>query len=163
MDHLETVEHLSIRITWDDFLLGPTIDVRGQSYRILEIVGQGGEATVYRCKDRRGNQHAVKVFYFNRYSPHQLQPRIDGFTREARILKYLSGRSPHFVYMIDYEYNPHENVGYMVMELGNGSLRQYLQGVPLNDQTRQMFWKQIVGILRALEDAHIGRNSFLFI
>lgn len=65
--------------------------------------------------------------------------------------------------MVDYEYNSHDNVGYMVMELGNGSLRQYLQGSPLNDQTRRMFWKQIVGILRALEDAHIGRNSFPFI
>lgn len=144
-------------------LLGPTIYVRGQSYRILETIGQGGEATVYRCKDRRGNQHAVKVFYFSRYPPHQLPQRIDGFTREAQILKYLSGRSPHFVYMVDYEYNPHENIGYMVMELGNGSLRQYLQGFPLNDQTRRMYWKQIVGILRALEDAHIGRTDFVIL
>ncbi len=125
---------------------------------MLDIVGQGGEATVYRCKDNNGHQHAVKVFYFSRYPRFQISQRIDGFTKEARILKYLSGRSPHFVQMVDYEYKPDENVGYMVMELGEGSLRQYLQGLPLNDQTRRMFWQQIVGILRALEDAQIGNS-----
>ncbi len=78
-------------------------------------------------------------------------------------MKYLSGRSPHFVNLIDYEYKPDENVGYMVMELGSGSLRQHLQGYPLNDQTRRMYWKQIVGILRALEDARIGKKYFLLI
>jgi hypothetical protein len=71
-------------------------------------------------------------------------------------LKYLSGRSPHFVHLVDYEYNPYENVGYMVMELGSGSLRQHLRGLPLDESTRRMFWNQIVGILRALEDAQIG-------
>lgn len=60
--------------------------------------------------------------------------------------------------MVDYEYNPYENVGYMVMELGNGCLRHYLRGSPLNDGTRRMFWQQIVGILRALEDAQIGNS-----
>jgi hypothetical protein len=61
--------------------------------------------------------------------------------------------------MVDYEYKPYENVGYMVMELGNGSLRQHLQGLPLNDSTRRMYWKQIVGILRALQDAQIGNST----
>ena len=123
---------------------------------MLNVIGQGGEATVYRCKDRDGVHHAVKAFYFSRFPRSQLQQRIDGFIKEASILKYLSGRSPHFVYLVDYEYKPHEAVGYMIMELGNETLRQYLQGFPLNDYTRQMFWQQIVGILRALEDAKIG-------
>lgn len=140
------------------YFVGPTIFVRGRSYRTFDIIGQGGEATVYRCKDRSGHQHAVKVFYFSRYPPQQLPQRIDGFTREARILKYLSGRSPHFVHLVDYEYNPDENVGYMVMELGSESLRQHLQGFPLNDRARRLYWKQIVGILRALEEAHIGKR-----
>jgi serine/threonine protein kinase len=143
--------------------IGSAIYVHGRSYRILDVVGQGGEATVYRCKDRSGHQHAVKAFYFSRYPPHQLPQQIDGFIREARILKYLSGRSPHFVQLVDYEYKPEENVGYMVMELGSGSLRQHLQGFPLNDQARRMYWKQIVEILRALEDARIGKRYFLFI
>jgi serine/threonine protein kinase len=129
----------------------------------LDVVGQGGEATVYRCKDRSGYQHAIKAFYFSRYTPNQIPQRVDSFIREARILRYLSGRSPHFVNLVDFEYKPDENVGYMVMELGNGCLRQYLQGAPLNDQTRRSFWMQIVGILRALEDARVGKACFLLI
>ena len=124
-------------------------------------MGQGGEATVYRCKDRSGDKHAIKAFYFSRYPPYQVPQRVDGFIREAKILRYLSGRSPHFVYLVDYEYKPDESAGYMVMELGNGSLRQHLQGYPLNDQARRMYWKQIVGILRALEDARIGKRYIL--
>jgi serine/threonine protein kinase len=140
------------------FYIGKSFTVHGRTYRILNVVGQGGEATVYRCKDRDGMEHAAKVFYFSRFPQYQLRQRVDGFMKEAQILTYLSGRSPHFVQMVDYEYNPNENIGYMVMELGNGCLRQYLQGFPLNDQARRMFWKQTVGILRALEDAQIGNS-----
>ncbi|CAF1139095.1 unnamed protein product [Adineta ricciae] len=129
--------------------------VNGETYHILGVVGQGGEATVYKCEDSDGHLHAAKVFYFSRFPPSQLRYRIDGFLKEARILRYLSGRSPHFVQLRDYEYKPSENVGYMVMELGSSCLRQHMQGLPLNDQARQMYWKQIVGILRALEDAQI--------
>lgn len=131
--------------------------VNGRSYRIVKTIGQGGEATVYQCEDEDGHQHAAKVFYFSRFPPAQLRYRIDGFLKEARILRYLSGRSPHFVYLLDYEYKPSENVGYMVMELGSSCLREHMQGLPLNDQARQMYWKQIVGILRSLEDAQIGK------
>ncbi|CAF1024578.1 unnamed protein product [Adineta steineri] len=129
--------------------------VNGHTYKIINIVGQGGEATVYQCEDENGYRHAAKVFYFSRFPPQQLRQRVDGFLKEARILRYLSGRSPHFVTLVDYEYKPSENVGYMVMELGTGCLRQHMQGLPLNDQARNMFWRQIVGILKALEDAQI--------
>jgi serine/threonine protein kinase len=133
--------------------------VNGRSYRILAVIGQGGEATVYECEDDDGHLHAAKVFYFSRFPPSQLRYRVDGFLKEARILRYLSGRSPHFVYLHDYEFKPSENVGYMIMELGSSCLRQHMQGLPVPDQTRQMFWGQIVGILRALEDAQIGNRT----
>ncbi|CAF4556969.1 unnamed protein product, partial [Rotaria socialis] len=132
-----------------------SIVVHGETYRIFNIIGQGGEATVYRCKDVQGNQYAVKIFYFSRYPPFQIRARIDGFMKEGRILSYLSGRSPHFIRIVDFEYRPNENIGYMIMELGDGNLRQYLRGVPLNPSVRKMYWRQIVGILTALQDAKI--------
>ena len=135
--------------------------VHGRVYRTLNIIGQGGEATVYRCVDAAGSEYAVKVFYFSRFPPNQLAQRIESFDKEARILKYLSGRSRHFVWLTDYQYRKDENIGYMVMELGEGSLRQYLRGYPLDDATRRVFWKQIVAILRALEDAQIGQRERL--
>ena len=137
--------------------LEPIITVRGRLYRILNTIGQGGEATVYRCEDQNAMQYAVKVFYFSRFPPQQLPSRIDKFNKEARILKFLSGRSRHFVRLFNYQYRPDENVGYMIMELGSGSLRQVLVGTPLNDGARKFYWKQIVKILNDLQDAHVGK------
>lgn len=58
--------------------------------------------------------------------------------------------------LYDYEYNPVENIGYMIMELADGSLRDQLMGAPLDDELRRMYWKQIVTILRELQNAQIG-------
>jgi hypothetical protein len=58
--------------------------------------------------------------------------------------------------LVDYEYKPNENIGYMIMELADDSLRDQLLGVPLDDGLRHMYWQQIVTILRELEEAHVG-------
>jgi len=133
----------------------------------LETIGQGSEATVYRCEDQSARQYAIKIFYFSRFSHDELPRRVKNFSKEARILKYLSQRSRHFVHIIDYEFKPEESTGYMIMELADGSLRQQLLGMPLNDEVRRSYWKQIVTILRELQDAHVGncivKNIFSFI
>ncbi|CAF1251120.1 unnamed protein product [Adineta steineri] len=134
---------------------GPVFEVHGRLYRILDTIGQGSEATVYRCEDQSAMQYAVKVFYFSRYPPHDLKRRIGNFNKEGRMLRYMSGRSRHFISLIDFEYKPQENVGYMIMELGDGSLREQLVGAPLPDQLRRMYWKQIVTILRDLQNARV--------
>lgn len=139
------------------FYLEPIINVRGRFYRLLDTIGQGAEATVYRCEDQNAMQYAVKVFYYSRYTPKDVPPRVDNFKKEARMLKYLSRRSPHFIFLVDYEYRRHENVGYMIMELGDGSLRRHLVGVPLSDELRKFYWQQIVTILTELQDAHVGK------
>nr|ACC43953.1 serine-threonin kinase copy 1 [Philodina roseola] len=134
---------------------GPVFVVRNRLYRVLATIGQGGEATVYRCEDQSATEYAVKVFYFSSYVRSQLPRRVKNFRKEAKILKYLSERSPHFVRLYDYEYKPLENVGYMIMELGEGNLRQVLLGAPMSDQYRRIYWKQIVTILKDLEEAHV--------
>jgi hypothetical protein len=73
-------------------------------------------------------QYAVKVFYYSRFPPYTISRRVESFKREARMLKYLSRRSRHFVFLVDYEYKPDENAGYMIMELADNCLRDYLQG-----------------------------------
>lgn len=139
----------------DDNSDKPIINVRGRFYRLLDVVGQGGEATVYRCEDQNAIQYAVKVFYYSRFAPHELPSRIDKFHKEARILKFLSNRSQHFVRLYSYQYRPEENVGYMIMELGDGSLRNVLASTPMTDGLRRYYWKQIVNILNELQDAHV--------
>ncbi|CAF1034062.1 unnamed protein product [Rotaria sp. Silwood1] len=134
---------------------GPIFSVRGRLYRILDVLGKGAQATVYRCEDQNAAQYAVKVFHFSRFPRSQRSGRARSFVKEARILKHMSKRSRHFVHLFDYEYKRKGKTGYMIMELGNGSLRQYLAGAPLKDTFRRMYWKQIVTILRDLKDANI--------
>ncbi|CAF3983370.1 unnamed protein product [Rotaria sp. Silwood2] len=134
---------------------GPIFTVRGRLYRTLDVIGQGAQAIVYRCEDQNAVQFAVKVFHFSRLRRSQRSYRIRSFDKEARILKHLGGRSRHFIHLFDYEYKRKEKIGYMVMELGDGDLRQYLVGAPLTDILRRLFWKQIVAILRALKDANV--------
>ena len=139
-------------------LPGRVFVVRGRFYRMLETIGQGSEATVYRCEDQNAVQYAVKVFYFSRLPPSDLGRRVHRFNKEGRILKYLSKRSRHFINLISYEYRRDENIGYMIMELGEGSLRQYMQGAPIAEPDRQVYWKQLVTILKVLEDARVGNR-----
>ncbi len=139
-------------------ILEPIINVRGRYYRILDTIGQGAEATVYRCEDQNAVQYAVKVFYYSRYPPSDLSRRVGNFKNEARMLKYLSQRSRYFIFLVDYEYKPRENIGYMIMELGNGSLRKHLVGAPLPDAQRRYYWQQIATILKDLQDAHVGKK-----
>lgn len=139
------------------FTPGPVFVVRGRLYRILDYIGRGSEATVYRCEDQNASQYAVKVFDFSRFPSQYSRKKVDGFNREARILQYLGGRSRHFVHLFDYEYKPQENLGYMIMELGDGSLRHQLGGLPIDESRRKVYWKQIVSILRELQDAHVGK------
>jgi len=101
----------------------------------------------------------VKVFYYSRFAPHELRSRIDKFHKEARILKFLSQRSQHFVRLYRYQYRADENIGYMIMELGDGSLRDVLVGAPLSDSMRRFYWRQIVNILNELQDAHVGKTD----
>lgn len=95
--------------------LAPVFSVRGRLYRILDTIGQGSEATVYRCEDQNAAQYAVKVFYFSRYPPVDLRQRVSNFKKEANLLRLLSARSTHFVHLIDFEYKSEENFGYMIM------------------------------------------------
>jgi hypothetical protein len=78
-----------------------------------------------------------------------VKPMVEKFKKEASILKYLSGRSQHFIRLKAFEYKRKENIGFMIME----------QGQPLNDSLRRSFWKQIVAILSVLDDANIGRST----
>jgi serine/threonine protein kinase len=122
----------------------------------LETIGYGSEAIVYRCEDQNAVQYALKAFYYSRFLPSELSQRADKFLKEARLLKYLNQRSRHFIDLIDYEYKHNEKTGYMILELADGSLREHMQGVPLDEEFRKFYWKQMVTILKELQDARVG-------
>ena len=115
-------------------------NLTGQSigrYHILEQLGEGGMATVYKAYDTdRERNVAFKVLRTETFSPLLLEQVLKRFEREAKSLAKLS--HPNIVKILDY--GDHEGSPYLVMEyLPGGTLKQKLgQAIP---------WKQAIQIL----------------
>jgi formylglycine-generating enzyme required for sulfatase activity/tRNA A-37 threonylcarbamoyl transferase component Bud32 len=128
-----------------DELVGSEI---GQ-YRILELIGKGGMASVYKATQESINRTvAIKVL------PHSLlhdSTFLERFQREAEMVAQLE----HFHILPIYDYGEHEGMPYIVM--------RYLAGGTLQDRIKQgpLPWDDIVRITEqvamALDYAH-GRN-----
>jgi serine/threonine protein kinase len=123
----------------------------GQSlgrYHILEQLGEGGMATVYKAYDTRLESNvAVKVIRTERLAPEILERALKRFEREAKAVARLA--HPNIVRVVDY--GEQENQPYLVMQyLPGGTLKQRL-GKP-------MPWIEAAWILapiaRALDFAH---------
>ncbi|MFZ5903229.1 MAG: protein kinase domain-containing protein [Chloroflexota bacterium] len=123
----------------------------GQSlgrYHILEQLGEGGMATVYKAYDTRlETDVAVKVIRAENILPSALERSRKRFEREAKALARLT--HPNIVKVTDY--GEYEGKPYLVMEyLPGGTLKQKL-GKPIP-------WNEAIAILlpiaRALDFAH---------
>jgi serine/threonine protein kinase/ABC-type branched-subunit amino acid transport system substrate-binding protein len=123
----------------------------GQSfgrYHILEQLGEGGMATVYRAYDTRLDADvAVKVIRRSAFAPDQLEMVLKRFEREAKSLAKLS--HANIVGVIDY--GDYEGAPYLVMEyLPGGTLKQKLgQSMSCREAARIL-----LPIARALDFAH---------
>jgi serine/threonine protein kinase len=125
--------------------------LEGQSldrYHILEQLGEGGMATVYKAYDTRLEREvAVKVIRIEQFAPAALERILKRFEREAKALARLSHL--HIIKVIDY--GEHNGSPYLVMEyLPGGTLKQRL-GKPIS-------WQDAIRLLlpvaQALESAH---------
>lgn len=126
-------------------------NLTGQSigrYHILEQLGEGGMATVYKAYDTRLERNvAVKVLRTDQFIPAQLQMVLQRFEREAKSLAKLS--NPNIVNILDF--GEHEGMPYLVMEyLPGGTLKQKMG--------QQLPWQKALHILlpvaRGLAYAH---------
>ncbi|MFW5876344.1 MAG: serine/threonine-protein kinase [Myxococcota bacterium] len=126
-----------------DPLVGALLDGR---YRIVESVGAGGVADVYRGETEGVRRKvAIKILQEDFGANENLRGRFD---REARALAALS--HPHIVTMIDYGIT--EGMPYLVMELLEGrTLGELLDDGPLPPERAFHITRQIV---RALVFAH---------
>ncbi len=117
-------------------------------YRIIEPLGQGGMATVYRAYDTHLEcEVAVKFIRMERLSPEEEQKALKRFEREAKEIARLT--HPNIVKVTDYgEYN---GAPYLVMPyLPGGTLKQ-LAGSPVPyDRAARL----LAPVARALEAAH---------
>jgi serine/threonine-protein kinase len=117
-------------------------------YHILEQLGEGGMATVYRAYDTRlERQVAVKIIRRGAFPADTLGEVMKRFEREAKSLARLS--HPNIVKVHDF--GEYENSPYLVLEyLPGGTLKNALgQPVPW-----QAALKLILPIARGVEYAH---------
>jgi serine/threonine protein kinase len=97
-------------------------------YQILELLGEGGMATVYKAHDMRLDREvAIKVIRRDAFPQEQMEMLLKRFERESKSLAKLS--HPNIVGVMDY--GEFEGSPYLVMEyLSGGTLRQIL-GAPI--------------------------------
>jgi serine/threonine-protein kinase len=131
-----------------EFSMSNLIGQKVDRYEILELLGTGGMATVYKALDTRLDREvAIKVIRREAFPPEQLDMILARFEREAKALARLS--HPNIVGVMDY--GEFEGVPYLVMVyLSGGTLKEKL-GKPIP-------WREAVQLLlpmgRALEYVH---------
>jgi serine/threonine protein kinase len=118
----------------------------GQSfgrYHLLEQLGEGGMAAVYKAYDTRLERDvAIKVIRVDKFAPAELERILKRFEREAKALARLT--HPNIVPVIDY--GDYEGAPYLVMPyLPGGTLKQNL-GKP-------MPWQDAVHLLLPIAQA----------
>ncbi len=106
-------------------------------YQILELLGEGGMATVYKAYDTRLEREvAIKVIRRDAFPPDDMDMMLKRFEREAKSLGRLS--HPNIVGVIDY--GEHEGSPYLVMV--------YLSGGTLKDRLgKPMPWQEAIRLL----------------
>ncbi len=128
----------------NDKNIGLLLDDR---YELLEKIGEGGMAVVYRAMDRRLNRNvAVKIMREEMASDEEFKRR---FCAESQAVAMLS--HPNIVAVYDVSHS--DKAEYIVMELIDGiTLKQYM------DRRGILSWKEAVHfskqIARALGHAH---------
>jgi tRNA A-37 threonylcarbamoyl transferase component Bud32 len=124
----------------------------GQSlgrYHILEQLGEGGMAVVYKAYDTRLERDvAVKVIRTEKLTLETMTRTLKRFEREAKALAKLT--HPNIVPITDY--GEHDGKPYLVMPyLPGGTLKQRLKGKPMPWQDAV---RLLIPIARALHYAH---------
>jgi serine/threonine protein kinase len=128
-----------------------SFDITGQSfehYRIIEPLGEGGMAVVYKAYDTRLNRNvAIKVVRTERITHENLIGTRQRFEREASALSKLT--HPNIVPIIDY--GEHQGSPFLVMPFIRGGTLKRFAGhpIPWNNAVRL-----VLPIARALAYAH---------
>lgn len=125
-------------------------EVLGDRYRLIEVIGSGGFAKVWKAFDRRNNRSvAVKILHSDQGSEGN---RVERFERGAREMLQLD--HPHIVRVLD---GPAEHNGfhYFVMELMSGG--DLFRAVTKGKLDRMVALSALLQVGQALSYAH-GRG-----
>ncbi len=123
----------------------------GQSigrYHIIEQIGEGGMATVYKAYDTHLDRNvAVKIIRKEIFGPAVLERVIQRFEREGKALAKLS--NSHIVHV--YDFGEYEGSPYLVMEYVDAGTLKSMIGKPLAWQDAV---KILIPVAKALGYAH---------
>ncbi len=127
-----------------DKYIGRILDDR---YEIIELIGSGGMANVYKALCHRLNRYdAVKIMRDDTAASTELRRR---FRAESQAVAMLS--HPNIVSVYDVSHS--DDIEYIVMELIDGiTLKQYLQKKSVLDPSEVLNFS--IQIAKALEHAH---------
>ena len=125
-------------------LIGKLVD----RYQILELLGKGGMAMVYKARDTRLEREvALKIIRLEAFPPEQLHDVFKRFEREAKASAGLS--HPNIVKVLDY--GEYEGSPFLVLEyLPGGTLKQMIDG----PRSWQKAMQLLLPVARGLEYAH---------
>jgi serine/threonine protein kinase len=117
-------------------------------YRILEQLGEGGMATVFKARDTTLERDvAVKIIRTDQFPPAVLEQVLKRFEREAKALARLT--HPNIVHINDF--GQQDGIPYLVMDyLPGGTLKNRL-GKPMDWQEAV---KLLLPVAEALDYAH---------
>ena len=121
--------------------------IHGNRYRVLELIGVGGMATVYRAYDSIDDRTvAIKILKDEFLANEEFRRR---FKNESKAIAVLS--HPNIVKVYDVNFG--DRLQYIVMEYVEGiTLKEYIE------TKKQIDWREAVHfvsqILRALQHAH---------
>jgi serine/threonine protein kinase/DNA-binding LacI/PurR family transcriptional regulator len=128
-----------------DELIGQTLG----DYRIVERIGRGGMARVYRAYQASVNRDvAIKVIATDNVEAVDLEIYKERFEREARVVASLE----HSHVLPIYDYGLTDSMTYIVMRLlSGGSLSDQLSSGPLSPHRAADIFRQVA---RGLDHAH---------
>ncbi len=120
-------------------LIGQIID----RYSIIEQVGEGGMATVYKAFDTHLERDvAIKIIRKEMFSPDTLERVMQRFDREGRALAKLS--HPNIVRI--YDHGVYQDSPYLVMEFVDAGTLKSIMGKPIP-------WKDAVQLILPIAEA----------
>lgn len=127
-------------------------DQLADRYTIINLLGQGGQASVYHCHDLLINRSvAIKIATLMNIQPSQSQ--VDQLIREASLAANI--QHPNVVQIYDIGFHSDERIPFIVME--------YLIGVDLRERLTQrglFVWHHLIPlmipVLEALGEAHLS-------
>ncbi|CAF1518229.1 unnamed protein product, partial [Adineta ricciae] len=103
----------------DGWLQNRTVHIQGEPFRLLNQLGQGKFASVWKSRMQDGYYAAVKVFDFNQARNNiNSNQRLSSFENEIEMIRRLQNEVDYVVTLYSFDLDRQKQIGFIAMELG---------------------------------------------